>query len=78
MAEVAEYGLMLWDGKSKGTLNNVVTLSHRRKLVLVYVSTAKSFRTVRSSEDLKAVLALGDPSSVERLASEMHLSDSLR
>jgi hypothetical protein len=23
MAETAEYGLMLWDGKSKGTVNNV-------------------------------------------------------
>ena len=27
MAEAAEYGLMLWDGKSKGTVNNVVNLS---------------------------------------------------
>jgi hypothetical protein len=27
MAESAEYGLMLWDCKSKGTVNNVVNLS---------------------------------------------------
>jgi hypothetical protein len=27
MAETAEYGLMLRDGKSKGTVNNVVNLS---------------------------------------------------
>lgn len=31
MADAAEYGLMLWDGKSKGTLNNVVNLSHDNK-----------------------------------------------
>jgi hypothetical protein len=27
MTQAAEYGLMLWDGKSKGTVNNVVNLS---------------------------------------------------
>lgn len=31
MAEAAEYGLMLWDGKSKGTINNVVNLSRHHK-----------------------------------------------
>jgi hypothetical protein len=30
MADAAEYGLMLWDGKSKGTVNNVVNLSRDR------------------------------------------------
>ena len=35
MAEAAEYGLMLWDGKSKGTVNNVVNLSRDHKPVVV-------------------------------------------
>jgi hypothetical protein len=26
MADTAEYGLMLWDGQSKGTVNNLVNL----------------------------------------------------
>lgn len=73
MAEVAEYGLMLWDGKSKGTINNVVNLSRRNKLVVVYVGPTKSFQTVRSFEDLKDVLAKGDPTSVERLVNDLHI-----
>lgn len=73
MAEAAEYGLMLWDGKSKGTINNVVNLSRRNKVVVVYVAPAKSFQTVRSFEDLKDVLGKGDPSSVDRLVNDLRL-----
>lgn len=73
MADAAEYGLMLWDGKSKGTINNVLNLSRDNKLVVVYVAPAKSFQTVRSAEDLKALLTKGDPSSVGKLVHELHL-----
>jgi hypothetical protein len=48
MAEAAEYGLMLWDGKSKGTVNNVVSLSRDHKPVVVYVAPTKQFRTIRT------------------------------
>ena len=74
MAEAAEYGLMLWDGKSKGTINNVVNLSRRQRPVVVYVAPIKSFETVRSMKDLLEILAKGDPKSVERLADELNLN----
>jgi hypothetical protein len=73
MAGAAEYGLMLWDGKSKGTINNVLTLSKRNKPVVVYVALSKKFHTVRALEDLKDVLAKGDPASVKRLVNDLHL-----
>ena len=73
MAEVAEYGLMLWDGKSKGTINNIIRLSPANKPVVVYVAPAKNFQTVKSFGDLRGVLAKGDPVSVDRLAHELHL-----
>ena len=74
MADAAEYGLMLWDGKSKGTINNVVNLSRRHRPVVVYVAPMKSFETVRSLGDLKGVLAKGDPKSVDQLVHELHLN----
>ena len=61
MAEIAEFGLMLWDGKSKGTINNVVNLLCRSRPVIVYVVPTKSFETVRSMKDLLEILAKGDP-----------------
>lgn len=73
MADAAEYGLMLWDGKSKGTINNVLNLSRNNKLVVVYVAPAKSFQTVRSAEDFKNLLTKGDASSVGKLVQELHL-----
>jgi hypothetical protein len=74
MAETAEYGLMLWDGKSKGTVNNVVNLSRDHKPVVVYVAPTRQFRTIKSFADLKDLLAEGDSDSVERIVSELHLN----
>jgi hypothetical protein len=73
MAEAAEYGLMLWDGKSKGTVNNVVNLSRDHKPVVVYVAPTKQFRTIKTFDDIKGLLAQGDSVSVERILSELHL-----
>jgi len=75
MADVADYGLMLWDGKSKGTINNVVNLSRDGKPVVVYIASKQQFLTVKAFEDLKAVLAQGDNESVDRVVSELHLED---
>lgn len=73
MAETAEYGLMLWDGKSKGTVNNVVNLSRDNKPVVVYVAPTRQFRTVKTLDDLRDLLAQGDSDSVERIVNELHL-----
>jgi hypothetical protein len=78
MAERAQYGLMIWDGKSKGTINNVVCLSRDHKPAVVYVAPTRTFQTVKSPEDLKSLLAQGDSSSVERIVSELHLDALLQ
>ena len=74
MADTAEYGLMLWDGKSKGTVNNVVNLSRDHKPVVVYVAATKQFRTIKTPDDLRDLLAQGDSDSVERIVGELHLN----
>lgn len=74
MADSAEYGLMLWDGKSKGTINNVVNLSRDHKPVVVYVATTRQFRTIKTFDDLKDLLAQGDSDSVERIVIELQLN----
>jgi hypothetical protein len=73
MAEAAAYGLMLWDGKSKGTVNNVVNLARDEKPVVVYVAPKHQFFTIKTLGDLKELLAQGDSDSVERIVSELHL-----
>jgi hypothetical protein len=76
MAASAEYGLMLWDGKSKGTVNNILNLSRDQKPVVVYIAPSKQFRTIKTPDDLKGLLAEGDSASVERIVADLHLSIS--
>jgi hypothetical protein len=57
MAREADYGFMVWDGRSKGTLNNVLNLLSENKSALVFFSPEESFHTIRNTEDLSALLA---------------------
>lgn len=56
MAEVADYGLMIWDAKSTGTLSNVIELLSRNKKSVVFVNKAKAFRNVGTVEQLEELL----------------------
>ncbi len=47
MVEEADYGLMLWDGKSRGTLMNAVGIIRRGRPLVLYVASTKSFLTLR-------------------------------
>lgn len=51
MAREADFGFMVWDGKSRGTLNNIMNLLAGRKKVLVLLSPDMSFYTIRTDED---------------------------
>lgn len=57
MAREADYGFMVWDGKSKGTLNNLLNLLCENKNTLVFFSPDESFQTIRDTEDVSALLA---------------------
>lgn len=45
MVDDAAYGLMLWDGESKGTLNSVINMIRQSKPVVVYLAPQKTFQT---------------------------------
>lgn len=57
MAKDASCGFMLWDGKSRGTLNNILNLTLSRKKVLVYFSLDKTCYTIKSMDDVRRLLA---------------------
>lgn len=52
MADAADYGFMLWDGVSKGTLNNILNLLERGKKVVVYFAPTKDCKTLREIADV--------------------------
>jgi uncharacterized protein (DUF1919 family) len=53
MAEDADYGFMVWNGKSKGALNNIVNLLRLNKKTLVYFVPDKRYYTITNINDLK-------------------------
>jgi hypothetical protein len=57
MAQVAECGLMLWDGVSRGTFANVEALAAAGKPVAVYVSPHQRFTNVLTLADAEALVA---------------------
>lgn len=57
MAQVADFGLMVWDTKSTGTLSNVIELLGRKKKCVVFVNKKKEFKTVGTVEQLEALVS---------------------
>ena len=75
MVDAAEYGLMLWDGESKGTLNSVIKLVRRDKPVVVYLAPKRTFQNLRSADDVFELLGACDSSSVRRLERELGIDE---
>lgn len=56
MADAADFGLMIWDAKSTGTLSNVVELLTRNKKSVVFVNKAKTFMKVGTVAELEELV----------------------
>ena len=56
MAHCADFGLMLWNGESRGTLTNIVNLLNRGKRVLVYFTPMSSFTNVDNFVKLELLI----------------------
>ena len=78
MSEEADYGFMLWDGISKGTLNNILNMLERDKSVLVYLSSKKDFFTLKSRDGLADFLSCCDRQSLDQFEESLGLSKRIR
>ncbi|MER8440108.1 helix-turn-helix domain-containing protein [Mesorhizobium sp. M1312] len=57
MAHASNYGLMIWDCKSTGTLSNVIELIKEEKKSVVFVNKNKEFLTVADADGLSHLLS---------------------
>ncbi|MDD3200197.1 MAG: hypothetical protein PHV71_08105 [Eubacteriales bacterium] len=58
MSKSADYGFMIWNGKSKGTLNNVLNLVFNNKKVLVYFIPQDKFILIENKLKLEQLISL--------------------
>lgn len=56
MAEVADYGLMIWDAESTGTLSNVIELLSRGKKSVVFLDKEGAFHNVSGVQQLQTLV----------------------
>jgi hypothetical protein len=57
MAEEASVGLMIWDGRSAGSLANAARLLRQNKKVVVYAAPSKQFLTLGAETDWERLLS---------------------
>ncbi len=67
MAREAKCGVMLWDGRSKGTLHNILNLIGAGKKVLAYLAPETTFHKLSTPQDLDVLLSRCDPREIERI-----------
>jgi len=61
MASDASFGMMLWDGVSRGTLANIRNLLARGKPVAIYLSSYRRFRDLKHETQLAELLSSKQP-----------------
>lgn len=75
MAEQADFGFVLWDGKSAGSIGNVLELVSRGKKVVLYYSPEKQFYNIGSVSDANSVLEKCDPVALDKLSKKTKFAD---
>jgi hypothetical protein len=78
MAEDCDYGLMVWDTKSTGTLSNVIELLKRNKSALVYVNKAEEFLKIKEVSDLEKLTAYMSQSALEKADKKIKLREVIQ
>lgn len=73
MVSDADYGLMLWDGASKGTFNDIVQMVRKGKPVVVYLARQKNCESLRSASDLAQLLAKSDPVAARKFQEQLRM-----
>lgn len=63
MAKEADYGFMIWDGESRGTLNNVINLVSQNKKVLIYLTPQEKMVIVKNFDDLSNLVMRCSPAT---------------
>lgn len=78
MAKKADYGLVLWDGKSAGSINNIFELLKKDKCSVVYFSPNKEFYNIKQLEDAQSLLKKCDEKSISTIKKKIGLNSLVK
>ena len=76
MADDANYGFMLWDGKSAGTLSNILELLKRQKSTLVYFSP--DTYTISKLDDIHNLMKKCNSDFLDKINKKINIKKSIQ
>ncbi|MBA7564335.1 hypothetical protein ES708_05998 [subsurface metagenome] len=66
MADDCDYGFIVWDTRSTGTLSNAIELVQRNKMALVFINKIKQFLTIKNAQDLEELISFMSDTSLKK------------
>ncbi len=78
MAKECDYGLMVWDSKSTGTLSNVYELVSQGKKSLLFVNKMKSFIKVTDIDEFEKLTSFMSNSAFEKADKKIQLRKKIQ
>ena len=77
MAKDCDYGFMVWDTKSTGTLSNAIELLNKKKSSLIYINKAKEFLAIKSVSDLEVLLSYMSTTAFDKANEKLKINDKV-
>jgi hypothetical protein len=78
MSEVADFGLVVWDGRSSGSVQNMLWLIQNGKKLVLYFFPERQFHNICTEGELVDFLASRDDKVLDELGKKIMLPDRLR
>jgi hypothetical protein len=74
MAKSADFGMVLWDGESAGSIHNVFELLSHHKKIVIFFAPAKEFVNANETRDALELLHRAAPDVAKNISNKLHLS----
>ena len=78
MAKTCDYGLMIWDSKSTGTLSNVYELLRQGKTSIVFINKLKQFFKVSNITEFQKMISIMSEGSLMKANKKIDLDYKIR
>lgn len=72
-----DYGFMIWDTKSTGTLSNVLELLQKNKKSLIFINKSKVFEKVKEVSGLEQLLTHMSEFSLKKAEEKLKIQDKI-
>lgn len=77
MAEDCDYGFMIWDSKSTGTLSNTVELLKSSKYSVVFINKLNKFLNIKTIDDLEDMVSYMSESDFIKADKKLSLTSKI-